>query len=92
MNKFYIALVAVVAIALAVPVSAQQCVPTTSNPEVTQEVAGKTFYVDNDECGNQCLFSIWIYEEDNGIKGLQRNDSFKDDTCKGQIPSDLIIF
>ena len=65
---------------------ADECEPTTSNPEI--EVLG--FYIDNDVCQPECLFSIWIYEESNGIEGLQRSDEVKDDTCGGQIEGDTL--
>lgn len=67
------------------PVIAQECTPTTSDPEVD---VGGVYYIDNDWCQPTCMFSIWIYEEANGIEGLQRGDEVKDDTCNGQIESD----
>ena len=47
-------------------------------------------YVDNDLCQPECIFSIWFYEESNGIPGLQRGDEVKDDTCHGMIEADTI--
>jgi hypothetical protein len=51
------------------------------------------FYVINDLCQvDLCGWSIWIYEETNGMAGLQRKDDFiGDDTC-GQVAGDTIIF
>lgn len=82
------ALVLIVTLALAVPVSAEECIPTTSNPEV--DIGGQ--YVDNDLCQPECLFSIWFYSEANGIEGLQRGDEVVDDTCGGMIDSDVLTF
>lgn len=53
------------------------------------------YYVDNDPCqpSTGCAFgSWWIYEESNGIDGLQRDDEVVDDTCHGLIDGDTIIF
>lgn len=34
---------------------------------------------------------VWIYEESNGIAGLQRFDGPADDTCHGMIAPDTFI-
>lgn len=39
----------------------------------------------------QCNPSFWVYEETNGIRGLQRGDETVDDACHGQIRSDTIV-
>lgn len=103
MNKFYTALIALTAIAMMVPASAADCY-TTSDPEVTTPAgtgpnAGGEVYVDNDNCqpvvgDGTCLFSTWIYEETNGIAGLQRDDEVKSDVagCAGTVDGDYIIF
>lgn len=83
----------------------EECLPTTSSENValltpdTQSVSlGSTqdwlatFYVVNDLCQPQCLFSVWIYQETNGMEGLQRSDPLHDDTCDGIFASDHIIF
>lgn len=91
MNKFFTTLLTLAALSIAVPAFADGCELTTSNPEV----AAGGFYVDNDLCqvDGTCIFSIWIYQETNGIDGLQRNDDVHDDTCDGAAgESDLIIF
>lgn len=59
---------------------------STSHPEVSVD----GFYVDNDVCQPECVFSIWLYEEGNGIPGLQRGDEVVDDTCHGMIESDTV--
>lgn len=88
MNKFFTTLLALAAIAIAVPASlAAGCDPSTSEAEVAQG----GFYVDNDACQPECIYSIWIYQESNGIDGLQRGDEVVDDTCDGAIESDTII-
>lgn len=38
------------------------------------------------ECGG-----IWVYQESNGIPGLQREDEVEDNTCHGSIRGDTII-
>lgn len=74
--------------------AASGCEPTTASPEVSADipVAG-TFYVDKD-CpsigGSECI-SVWIYQESNGILGLQRNDDVHDNTCGGQIDHDTVV-
>lgn len=76
--------------------SADGCTPTTSTA-----VAVGGFYVSED-CyldpilegrDPYCLviFSLWVYEEANGLPGLQRQDEVVDDTCQGAIPGDRII-
>lgn len=89
MNKFFTTLLTLAALSIAVPAGmADHCETwTTSEPEVTQA----PYYVDNDLCQIECLFSIWVYEETNNIPGLQRADEFHDDTCHGQIEGDTII-
>lgn len=79
---------------LLVPASAQECVPTTSDAEWTScnSSGDPCFYGDWDMCQPQCIFSYWVYQESNAIDGLQRNDDVKDDTCRGQIESDTIIY
>ena len=89
MNKFFIALVALATISIALPSgTADHCEGfTTSEPEATVESpTGATFYVDHD-AGQ---ISIWVYEETNGIPGLQRGDTVKDDTCHNSIIADTI--
>lgn len=68
---------------------------------------GLRIYIESDSCQRLpedlvaedpegCTFSIWAYEETNGIDGLQRNDPGMDDdlttpvddTCGGAIESD----
>jgi hypothetical protein len=88
MNKFFTTLLTLAALGVALPAMAQECTPTTSVPEV--DAGG--FYVDNDLCQPTCVFSIWIYQESNGILGLQRGDEVHDDTCAGQIDPDTIVF
>lgn len=39
-----------------------------------------------------CLFSIWTYQESNGLEGLQRGDEQRDDTCHWMIESDTFIW
>lgn len=81
--------VALVALALfaASGVRAQDCVPVP--PESEMSVGG--LYVDNDLCQLDCVASVWIYQESNGIDGLQRNDAGADDTCGGVIAADTLL-
>jgi hypothetical protein len=56
---------------------------TTSDPELTLPAVGPGIggvYVDNDVCQlDGCTFSLWIYQESNGIPGLQRDDPIHSD-------------
>lgn len=72
---------------------AEACEPTTSDPEVALPVAGAaTFYVDGDACPECSLaILIWIYEESNGLAGLQRSDDVHDDTCAGEVSADTAV-
>ena len=104
MNKFYPALVALVAIAMMIPASAQDSCITESSPEFTSPPglgpnAGGEIYLDNDNCqpvigDDTCLFSTWIYEETNGIAGLQRDDEVQSNVkdCTDGTVGDTIIF
>jgi hypothetical protein len=84
-----LSLLALVA-ALAVPVEASHCsMWETARPEV--DVLG-LYYVDHDHCHPDCIDNVWVYEESNGIPGLQRGDEWYDNTCHGMIPSDTIVF
>lgn len=81
-----------VALAVAMPGGAEHCTTwSTSEPEVDiSAVSDVTYiaYVDNDLCQPECIFSVWLYCESNGIEGLQRGDEVRDDTCHGMIESD----
>ena len=89
MNKFFTTLLTLAALSVALPAGlADHCEGfSTSVPEA--EAA--PYYVDNDLCQPGCAFSIWVYEETNGIAGLQRGDEVVDDTCHGSIEADTII-
>lgn len=53
-----------------------------ASPEVdTGDTPVGRYYVDNDPCQPDCLFSVWVYQESNGEDGLQRHDQFDD--CSG---------
>ncbi|HUR69955.1 MAG TPA: hypothetical protein VM370_11975 [Candidatus Thermoplasmatota archaeon] len=66
------------------------CGPTTSPaPANTCAIQSSCFYVVVDVC-TDCV-SIWVYQESNGRSGLQRHDSFDDDTCSGAYTGDTRI-
>jgi hypothetical protein len=71
------------------------CEMTTSYPEVDTGIGiagAPRYYVDYDQC-QPCMWSLYVYEESNGIDGLQRGDEVVDDTCAGAAgPSDTIVF
>lgn len=48
-------------------------------------------YLVMDKCAPDCLFSVWVYPEANGIAGLQRGDEMRDDTCHGMIEADVLV-
>ena len=84
-------------LALAIPAGADHCTTySTASPEITLDPApgvASRYYWDNDWCQPGCsIFSFWIYEESNGIDGLQRGDEWVDDTCHGMIAADRLIF
>lgn len=75
---------ALLTLALALPALGAGCEGTTSTTSTSQVVVGAGgFYVANDICQPGCTFSIWIYQESNGVPGLQRGDTMRDDTCNG---------
>lgn len=95
----------VAAVVLFAPAVAQTCQVTTSPADVRIDdlrVAGATlgsgeanswtFYVVNELCQPSCVFSTWIYQESNGIDGLQRQDEDHDDTCGGEYVGDVIVW
>lgn len=78
---------------------AQGCVPGST--PATAEAAGYYVYqacADGStwEAQEECMYwgpwNVWVYEESNGIAGLQRYDEMRDDTCRGQVPGDTIVF
>ncbi len=81
-------------LAFIAPSSADVCEPTTTEPEVTLETVAGTYYVDFIFCQPECYpnFAYWVYEESNGIEGLQKNDAYEDDTCGGRIAGDTILY
>lgn len=84
-------LLAIGLLAALAPAQASDCATWTTS-ETDADAAG--YYVINDCWHNDCakaFFSIWVYEEANGIPGLQRGDEVVNDTCHGQIQADKII-
>lgn len=75
------------AFSLTFTASAGGCTPGKSEPTL----AVGAYYVVNDVCQPSCAFAVWIYEETNGIQGLQRHDAGKDDTCGGFIEPDSMV-
>lgn len=56
---------------------------------------GRRFYLDADPdlMPDPFLFSVWIYEESNGIDALQRADGARDTTCAGHLGvGDTLVF
>ncbi len=85
MNKFIVTIVAALAMSFASPAFAAdgECHPTTTDPTATLD----KHYVDVDSKG------VWVYEESNGVPGLQRGGAGDpvDDTCGIFAPDTLII-
>ena len=56
---------------------------TTTYPDLIvpdQGALGGDIYVDSDFCQlDGCAFSIWVYQETNGLPGLQRDDGMHSD-------------
>ena len=71
------------------PAVAAHCTEwSTSAPEV--DLANE-YYVDFDHC-EPCMDTFWVYDESNGLPGLQRDDEIWSDTCHGMIAPDTVIF
>lgn len=56
--------------------------------EIPSPASGISDYMAVDLCQPDCVFSISLYAETNGLPGLQRNDVERDDTCHGAVPAD----
>lgn len=55
------------------------CEVTASEP--TAEAEGFAVFVD-EIAGDEYLYSIWVYQESNGLDGIQRHDSVvQDELC-----------
>lgn len=75
---------------VAATAAAETCQQETT---ATLETPAGTFYVVNDLCQPDCLFSIWIYQESNGEPGLQRcEEIYDEDDCTCPVESDTILF
>lgn len=83
--------------------SAEGCTPTTTRATFTVHAYGGIGYYAYDAClddspraQEECMYwgawAVWIYQESNGIAGLQRDDEMRDDTCGGMIQGDTVIF
>lgn len=96
-----VALTLALALALALPATAQHCASWDTMNAITVD----KYYVIEDcwlapfigahgpWCQNDGPFmGLWIYEESNGIPGLQRGDEWHDGTCHGMIEPDRIVF
>jgi hypothetical protein len=100
MNKMYTVILTIAAIALMVPSNAiATCDMALATPELTvpdaSGQAGGDVYVDNDFCQlDGCSFSLWVYQETNGVAGLQRGDEVENDvdTCTDGTVADTDIF
>ncbi|GEM_PF-3219213 len=96
MNKMYTVLLGLAALALLTPAHADEICYTTSPSTATvtdvNGALGGDVYVDNDFCQlTTCQggFSIWIYQETNGIPGQQRGDEVVNDVANctdGTVP------
>lgn len=65
---------------------------TTADVDTCQAGASPCYYVSIDFCQPDCHILVWVYEESNGVPGLQRGDEVVDNTCHGMIPADTIVF
>lgn len=67
--------------------AAEECVPIGAAPDV----AFSGFYLEQDACPPGCAASVWIYQESNGMAGLQRSDAVADHTCGGALAPDTLV-
>lgn len=86
-----------VALAPAGPALHTGCAPSTSPATLALGSATRwstTVYVVVDVPTTQALFVPlpWIYMEANGRDGLQRQDEWHDDSCRGEYAPDQLIF
>ena len=87
-------------LALAVPATAHHCTTwSTSNGIAAGEYYLYDACVDHAtggegglECSHWGVWNAWVYQESNGIAGLQRADEIQDDTCHGLIAGDTVLF
>lgn len=107
MRKTIFAIGSILVIATSASAGVANCKVSTSlaaTMEVSTESAGATvgsgdaysltLYLISDTCqlDGSCIASAWVYQEMNGIDGLQRQDAYRDDTCGGRFPADLLVF
>lgn len=79
-------------IAIAAPAVGDHCGAwATDDPDLMVYALGTVVYVDNDLCQPTCLWSAWVYQESNGMPGMQRDDPMMDLTCHGTIAGDTIL-
>lgn len=94
--KHALLLAAVAALALGSATASDCASYSTTTPILTLHwVGGNGLYVTGDlPCfvADAPMCRVYVYEEANGIAGLQRADELADDTCHGMIASDTIIF
>jgi hypothetical protein len=91
-----VVLLCVAVIVLSVPAHAHPCVTWSTSESITGGVVlsvGSAYVLVGREgpCDPECMHTFWIYEEANGIEGLQRGDEIVDDTCHGMIAPDRVI-
>lgn len=102
MNKLFTTLLTVAALSVALPAGLADHCTTYSQADAeitTTGDEGSIHYVDNDFCQPDCGYSLWVYEESNGLPGLQRsqaneggNPYMTDNTCHGAYPADTGAF
>ena len=105
MRPFVLAVALVAILALQSAVATTTCTVPTSTPTLQVDrltesgvtlgsgvSRSATYYLFMDDCDGDCLPLPFIYQETNGVKGLQRQDYARDDTCGGFVPADWNIF
>lgn len=61
-------------------------------PPSEPEIDAQGVYVDSEPCAaGDCIISVWIYEETNGVTGLQRDDFRHSDVCGDEV-GDRLVF
>lgn len=65
---------------------------TEADAQTCEAGASPCYYVSIDFCQPDCHILVWVYEESNGLEGLQRGDEVVDDTCHEMVRPDTIIF
>lgn len=81
--KTILTLAVALLVALAGSALADASCPNTKEDAVAISVGDETYYVWNDMCQLECVFSVWVGRESNRIPGFQLDNEVCDCTPPG---------